>query len=312
MFQIETLKGELTEEKNRHKDTKKQMDDKVRQLTADSRVARQELEEKRNVITDLEGKVSDLDDKWSKSKRINTQRKEKMDALEIQVENLKAATLEMDSLKKKLAETKTELDAKESKVVELERAQSSAKKTWGSNSSGNASLQAENDELKKQIEELKKKANNPVSRSREVQELRQEIDKHERLEEEYVVAKARLQAERDEIKNEYNNLKKEFDTLKGELAALRSTYNAKSDDWIKEKLDFQHRMKDLEESIRCSAGEGWDTERERFKHIIDDRDNQITQLKIENDVARSQVYLPTYLPTYLPIIICSLFSAHHP
>lgn len=294
MFQIETLKGELTEEKNRHKDTKKQMDDKVRQLTADSRVARQELEEKRNVITDLEGKVSDLDDKWSKSKRINTQRKEKMDALEIQVENLKAATLEMDSLKKKLAETKTELDAKESKVVELERAQSSAKKTWGSNSSGNASLQAENDELKKQIEELKKKANNPVSRSREVQELRQEIDKHERLEEEYVVAKARLQAERDEIKNEYNNLKKEFDTLKGELAALRSTYNAKSDDWIKEKLDFQHRMKDLEESIRCSAGEGWDTERERFKHIIDDRDNQITQLKIENDVARSQVYLPTY------------------
>ena len=298
MFQIETLKGELTEEKNRHKDTKKQMDDKVRQLTADSRVARQELEEKRNVITDLEGKVSDLDDKWSKSKRINTQRKEKMDALEIQVENLKAATLEMDSLKKKLAETKTELDAKESKVVELERAQSSAKKTWGSNSSGNASLQAENDELKKQIEELKKKANNPVSRSREVQELRQEIDKHERLEEEYVVAKARLQAERDEIKNEYNNLKKEFDTLKGELAALRSTYNAKSDDWIKEKLDFQHRMKDLEESIRCSAGEGWDTERERFKHIIDDRDNQITQLKIENDVARSQVYLPTYLPTY--------------
>jgi hypothetical protein len=36
----------------------------------------------------------------------------------------------MDSLKKKLAETKSELEAKESKVTELERAQSSAKKTW--------------------------------------------------------------------------------------------------------------------------------------------------------------------------------------
>jgi hypothetical protein len=36
-------------------------------------------------------------------------------------------------------------------------------------SSTNSPLQAENDELKKQIEELKKKANNPVSRSREVQ-----------------------------------------------------------------------------------------------------------------------------------------------
>jgi hypothetical protein len=75
------------------------------------------------------------------------------------------------------------------------------------------------------------------------------------------------QAERDDIQKEYNGLKKEFDTLRGELAALRSTYNAKSDDWIKEKLDFQHRMKDLEESIRCSAGEGWDSERERFKQV---------------------------------------------
>ena len=73
------------------------------------------------------------------------------------------------------------------------------------------------------------------------------------------------------------------------LKYFRTTYNTKSDEWIKEKLDVQHRMKDLEESIRCSAGEGWDSERERFKHIIDDRDNQITQLKIECDVARSQV-----------------------
>ncbi len=34
---------------------------------------------------------------------------------------------------------------------------------------------------------------------------------------------------------------------------------------------------------------GWDVERERFKQILDDRDSQITQLKIEGDVARSQV-----------------------
>jgi uncharacterized membrane-anchored protein len=54
-------------------------------------------------------------------------------------------------------------------------------------------------------------------------------------------------------------------------------------------------MRDLEESIRCSAGEGWDSERERFKHIIDDRDNQITQLKIEYDVARSQVKATDHL-----------------
>merc|ERR1712179_748291 len=58
---------------------------------------------------------------------------------------------------------------------------------------------------------------------------------------------------------------------------------------IKEKLHLQQRMKDLDESLQSSAGEGWESERDRFKNIIEDRDNQITQLKIEGDVAQSQV-----------------------
>ena len=36
-------------------------------------------------------------------------------------------------------------------------------------------------------------------------------------------------------------------------------------------------------------GEGWESERDRFKQIIEDRDSQITQLKIEGDVGRSQL-----------------------
>merc|ERR1719312_1370161 len=70
--------------------------------------------------------------------------------------------------------------------------------------------------------------------------------------------------------------------------ALRQTYNTKSDEWIKERLDLEKKIKDLEQSIRSSAGNGWDAERNRFKSILDDRDNQITNLKIECDVSRSQ------------------------
>ena len=290
-FQIETLKSELQDEKNRHKDTKKLTDDKIRQLTADARVAKQDVDDKRSVVADLESKVADLDDKWTKSKRINQQRKDKIDALELQVDSIKTSATEIEALKRKLVDSKKEIDDKESKIAELERSQASAKKTWGSANS--PSLQTENEDLKKQIEELKKRSNNPVSKSREVQELKQELDdnksKHSRLEEEYNAARSRIQSERDDVKHEYDAMKKEYETLKGELAALRTTYNMKNDEWIKEKLDVQHRMRDLEESIRCSAGEGWDSERERFKQIIDDRDNQITQLKIECDVARSQV-----------------------
>ena len=45
-------------------------------------------------------------------------------------------------------------------------------------------------------------------------------------------------------------------------------------------------MKDLQDSLISSAGEGWETERDRFKQIIDDRDSQITQLKIEGKQAQ--------------------------
>ena len=89
---------------------------------------------------------------------------------------------------------------------------------------------------------------------------------------------------RDEMKTEYNDMKNDYGTIKSELATLRKTYGTKSDEWIKEKLNLQQRMKDLEDSLTSSSGgEGWDSERDRFKNIIEDRDNQITQLKIEGN-----------------------------
>ena len=89
---------------------------------------------------------------------------------------------------------------------------------------------------------------------------------------------------RDEMKSEYSEMKNDYGTIKNELATLRKTYNTKADDWMKEKLHQQQRMKDLEESLTSSAGEGWEVERDRFKNIIEDRDNQITQLKIEGNI----------------------------
>merc|ERR1712013_829021 len=86
----------------------------------------------------------------------------------------------------------------------------------------------------------------------------------------------------------YGNMKDDYNTIKGELMALRQTYNTKSDEWIKDKLDLEKQISDLENSIKTSAGNGWDAERNRFKSILDDRDSQITNLKIECDVARSQ------------------------
>jgi hypothetical protein len=89
------------------------------------------------------------------------------------------------------------------------------------------------------------------------------------------------------MKADYDKMKNDHGTLKSELATLRKTYNTKSDDWIKEKLNQQQRMKDLEDSLSSSdGGGGWESERDRFKNIIEDRDNQLTQLKIEGRINR--------------------------
>merc|ERR1711970_675241 len=189
-----------------------------------------ELDEKKKKVRELEEKISDIEEKWAKSKRINTQRKDKIDKLEQELENKKGS---------------------------------------------GTSEQYETTKLNREMETLKK----------EKAEL---TKKHEQLEEEYVVLKAKLTMEKDDMSSGYGNMKDDYNTIKGELMALRQTYNTKSDEWIKDKLDLEKQISDLENSIKTSAGNGWDAERNRFKSILEDRDSQITNLKIECDVARSQ------------------------
>merc|ERR1712012_790956 len=306
--QIETLKKDLQDEKTKHRETRKTTDDKTRQFQNDMRTIKQELDDKSTTISDLESKVADLDEKWAKSKRINTQRKERIDTLEKQLDDAQSkvpdkSPPELSSLRTKVRELEKDLDSKTSKIAELEKAaKESPKKTWGTSSTASTSkLESENAELKKQVEDLKKKSTSSTTSwgrsnsSAEVekelikQELEDTIAKHELLEENYVVEKAKLTMERDEMKTEYDKMKSDYGTIKSELATLRKTYNNKNDEWIKEKLNLQQRMKDLDDSLTSSTGEDWGSERDRFKNIIEDRDNQITQLKIEGDVAQSQV-----------------------
>merc|ERR1712226_1583042 len=129
--------------------------------------------------------------------------------------------------------------------------------------------------------------------NKEIETLKKEKSdinkKHSDLEEEFVVLKAKLTMEKNDMSSGYGNMKDDYNTIKSELSALRATYNSKSDDWIKEKLELERQVSDLETAIKSSAGNGWDAERNRFKSIIEDRDSQITNMKIEFDVSKSQL-----------------------
>lgn len=300
--QIETLKQELSDEKRFARENKRQLEEKNNQIDAVTSNSRKDSDKKENELLDmtkkvkeLEDKIVDIEEKWAKSKRINQQRKDKIDKMEKELENGNSKANNDADLKVKLKDLETKITQKETIIKDLETKLKSnsngSTKLGNSNESG---LKEENEKLIAELDEINKSGNSSSWQTnklkREIDSLKQENEalktKHELLEEDYVLAKAKM--ENNEISGEYKTMKGDYAIIKGELIALRQTYNTKSDEWIKEKLDMQQKLKDLEDSIRNSAGSGWDVERNRFKQILEDRDSQITNLKIECDVARSQ------------------------
>ena len=78
--QIESLKTEVRDEKEKAKEAKKAIDS-----------ATKEAGKKAEKEAELDARVKDLEDKWAKSKRINQQRKDKVEELEKQLKEAKEA-----------------------------------------------------------------------------------------------------------------------------------------------------------------------------------------------------------------------------
>merc|ERR1712156_105020 len=255
--QIDVLKQELSDEKRSGRELKRQIEEKSRSseneianMKRDAEKQANELDEKKKKVRELEDKISDIEEKWAKSKRINQQRKDKIDKLEAQLEGK--------------GDKDSHLAEAESKIADLER------------QLANGASSSEINRMKRELEAANK-------------EKKDLTKKKSDLEEELVVLKAKLTSEKNDMSAGYGNMKDDYNTIKSELSALRATYNTKSDEWIKEKLDLERQVSDMESAIKSSAGNGWDAERNRFKSIIEDRDSQITNLKIEYDVSKSQL-----------------------
>ncbi|CAG0886979.1 unnamed protein product [Darwinula stevensoni] len=124
---------------------------------------------------------------------------------------------------------------------------------------------------------------------RELEEQKQEYEdlatKYNLLEEDYVVIKARLTMEKEAINSDLNELRREHKILEGELQTLRETYNLRQDTWIKEKLDMQEKIQDLEEKLLRSGGLAWEWEKAKLQDKADLAD----RLRKELDVLHSQM-----------------------
>merc|ERR1719188_983846 len=134
----------------------RQSNSEIKSMKRDIDQKSDEVSTKTSKIKELEDKIVDIEDKWAKSKRINQQRKDKIDKLEAEVEKSNLSYSSYGSANESLKEAQAKIEELEKKLA---------------NQSGiNAT------ELRKEIDILKK----------EKSEL---VKKHENLEEEYVVLK---------------------------------------------------------------------------------------------------------------------------
>lgn len=114
--------------------------------------------------------------------------------------------------------------------------------------------------------------------------------KYEVLEEEHVVTKAQLVMEKEAINSQLKTTKEELSSIEIELRSLRDTYNNKNDTWIKEKLTLEDQVKDLKKKV--NAGFPSDSlliERARLKSSIEDKTNELDQIKREGAVLEDQI-----------------------
>merc|ERR1712045_220265 len=89
------------------------MDEKIKNVQGELREAKYSTEEKSRLCDELQEKVKDLDDKWTKSKRINKQKTEKLEAVEKQMEEAgSSSSVELTQLKTKLKTAEQSLETR--------------------------------------------------------------------------------------------------------------------------------------------------------------------------------------------------------
>lgn len=104
-----------------------------------------------------------------------------------------------------------------------------------------------------------------------------------------MLIKAKLVMDKQAVEQSYESLRQEHTTVEGELRALRETFNLRQDTWIKEKLNMQERVKEMEDRQTRGGGDVWAAERDRLKEIIDDKVQQLERMKRDEEVHRGHM-----------------------
>lgn len=266
--QMETM---MEDEKRRSEDVsaaKKRDSDEIKRLKADKEGLSREVDELKDAVSKLEKSKDNVN--YKQKREMENLRKEKED-LEIRMNTLES-------------ELKSEQKRRERLEKESERSGSAVGFAARKNETEAKKLKTDLENAKKEYDEKIKQLEAQMKKEKEGREELQR--KYDLLEEDYVVQKAQMTVG---LEDDYHALKKDHDTIEIELKTLRETYNSRQDTWIKEKLDMQEQLKDLENRLnRVSVDPTSYSEKKRLKDIIEDKQQQIEKLRRDVDSVKDQ------------------------
>ncbi|KYB29625.1 hypothetical protein TcasGA2_TC013627 [Tribolium castaneum] len=245
--------------------------------------------------------ITKLKDELSKSKANLADVESKLASSQKSQKNLE------DKLKKSETDSKNDKLSLEKKKGELEIELQNEKKKIevmkGNHEKENKNKEMELASLKSKIKSLELNAGAGTKRLAEIKQFQETIDKletnlnkekqkyedltakYEILEEEHVVTKAKLVMEKETIENQLSSTRSQLDELEVELKTLRETYNKQHDEWIKEKLSMQEKIKEIEKR----NGNGSELDKVRYKAMLDDKQSELDQLRKENEAMHDQM-----------------------
>ncbi|XP_073972837.1 uncharacterized protein isoform X3 [Rhodnius prolixus] len=308
MVDIEKEKETLNEETKSLKTKFEESESKIKSLE-------EEVETKSKEIKKLEKGVHEKEDAVKETKTTTSKATKEISQLKEELASAKASITELtDKITKTEQELKTsqeemakkekllqkEIDDWEKKASELEMdLQEASGESAADRKMMDRLKAAQEKEIKaKDIEIAQLRTNALTANNKKIQEMQTQIDnldlalesekreydeltnKYEQLEEEHVIMKATLVKEKEKVQNELIKTENDLVDIEGELKALRETYNSKQDNWIKEKLKLEEKLKETETLS---------LEKTRLQAFCDEKQSEIDQLKKESQGLTEQI-----------------------
>ncbi|CAG9816740.1 unnamed protein product [Phaedon cochleariae] len=262
--------------------------DKEREVVSKTNLKASEIESReisklKNELTKGNVQVSEIESKLEIANKSCKTAEDKLSKIQMEINNIKSEKekkvkqmeIDLQNEKKKLDILRSN-NEKEQKNRELELTVLREKiKKLEQNGTGSPEVK----QLQKSITELETTI---IKERRKYDEL---TAKYEILEEEHVITKAKLVMERETVESQNKALKREIEQIEGELKTVRDTYNIKHDTWIKEKLEMEARLKELFKS----SSNGSDSDRQRLRALLEEKQSEYDQIKKEHDNFHDQV-----------------------